>query len=363
MWVEKTKNGKFRLYERYVDPLTGKKKKASVMMDKNTPQAINKARPLLLDKIASKANVELLNQKDITLKELRNEFIEMKSLSRSDSTLKTYERVTKNLMNYIGSDVLINKINHKALQRYFFELADQLKISSIQLYAKCIKAMFQFAIKCNYISQNPMDNIELVSKIETQHNDEDDFLTKKEREELLKVAYQKNPRYALLIEWLLNSGMRISEAIGLQYSKIDGDIVIINEQLQQKQLTKLKTKGSVRKIQMTDTMLEIIERERLLNHPQSKNDFIFVGMSGNPITVDYFNKFLKKLSKYLSFDKHIHAHIFRHTHISMLVESNINIKSIMKRVGHTSPEITMNIYTHVTEKMNEDLANKLNDIF
>ena len=38
MWVEESKNGKFKFCERYTDYLTGKIKRATVTMDKNTAQ-------------------------------------------------------------------------------------------------------------------------------------------------------------------------------------------------------------------------------------------------------------------------------------------------------------------------------------
>ena len=38
MWVEERSNGKFKFCERYTDYLTGKVKRVSVIMDKNTAQ-------------------------------------------------------------------------------------------------------------------------------------------------------------------------------------------------------------------------------------------------------------------------------------------------------------------------------------
>ncbi|WP_425325621.1 tyrosine-type recombinase/integrase [Paenibacillus peoriae] len=52
-------------------------------------------------------------------------------------------------------------------------------------------------------------------------------------------------------------------------------------------------------------------------------------------------------------------HIFRHTHISMLSEAGVDLKTIMKRVGHDDPETTLKIYTHVTEKMKKDATEKI----
>ena len=38
MWIEETKNGKYKTVERYTDYLTGKQKEISVTIDKNTAQ-------------------------------------------------------------------------------------------------------------------------------------------------------------------------------------------------------------------------------------------------------------------------------------------------------------------------------------
>lgn len=38
--------------------------------------------------------------------------------------------------------------------------------------------------------------------------------------------------------------------------------------------------------------------------------------------------------------KHLTTHIFRHTHISMLAELGVPLKTIMQRVGHNNPFCT-----------------------
>nr|WP_232514312.1 tyrosine-type recombinase/integrase [Staphylococcus nepalensis] len=60
--------------------------------------------------------------------------------------------------------------------------------------------------------------------------------------------------------------------------------------------------------------------------------------------------------------KKVTSHTFRHTHISLLVEMNVSLKAIMKRVGHTDEKTTIQIYTHVTEKMDKQLTEKLENI-
>ena len=363
MWVEETKNGKFRLYERYIDPLTGKKKKASVLMDKNTAQAINKARPLLLDKIANKTDVKALKKENITLGELANEYLEYKSHFLSRNSMLSYKDAIQRFVNHFGDSAIIDRINRKSVQDYYLTFSNARRLSSIKKNFTITKGMFKYAMTNKYINEIPFDGIKLTSDIEPK-NVEDNYLTKEERKEVLQLVYAKNERYALLIDWLLNSGMRLSEALGLQYNKIQGDIVIIDQQLQHGDLTKPKTLSSIRNIYATKQMLEIVERTKELNYPYvSSDDFIFQNEQHTFLTSQCIINFLGRISKKTSFNKSLHSHMFRHTHISMLAENNVNIKAIMKRVGHSSPDTTMKIYTHVTERMEKEIRNKLDDIF
>lgn len=53
------------------------------------------------------------------------------------------------------------------------------------------------------------------------------------------------------------------------------------------------------------------------------------------------------------------SHIFRHTHISVLAEHNVQLKAIMDRIGHEDEKITTKIYTHVTDGMKITVIEKL----
>lgn len=52
--------------------------------------------------------------------------------------------------------------------------------------------------------------------------------------------------------------------------------------------------------------------------------------------------------------------MLRHSHVSLLTELGVPIKVIMERVGHRDEKTTLQIYTHVTKKMENDVVEKLN---
>lgn len=54
----------------------------------------------------------------------------------------------------------------------------------------------------------------------------------------------------------------------------------------------------------------------------------------------------------------------RHTHATMLLENNVNMVYVQKRLGHKDISVTMNIYAnHVTPKIKNNSNEKLNEIY
>ncbi|MDY6087568.1 MAG: tyrosine-type recombinase/integrase [Succiniclasticum sp.] len=86
--------------------------------------------------------------------------------------------------------------------------------------------------------------------------------------------------------------------------------------------------------------------------------FISAERDGYPLDISYVNRLLRSLHH----QKHLTTHIFRHTHISLLAEEGVPLKAIMVRVGHNEPRTTMAVYTHVSDKMQQEVMNALNTI-
>ncbi|MNC67411.1 site-specific tyrosine recombinase XerC [compost metagenome] len=67
---------------------------------------------------------------------------------------------------------------------------------------------------------------------------------------------------------------------------------------------------------------------------------------------------MKNILKHTKIEKHATPHIFRHTYISMLTESGVDLPTIMHLVGHANSNTTLATYTHITNKMRESAAEK-----
>ena len=73
----------------------------------------------------------------------------------------------------------------------------------------------------------------------------------------------------------------------------------------------------------------------------------------------HFNPALKKAGI-----ERIRFHDLRHTYASLLIEQGENIKYIQTQLGHSSPTVTLNVYSHLMKPINQEAPSRLeNTIF
>ena len=53
-------------------------------------------------------------------------------------------------------------------------------------------------------------------------------------------------------------------------------------------------------------------------------------------------------------------HALRHTHASQLIDAGIDVVKISKRLGHSSPTVTLQIYAHLFRKRDDKSAAAIN---
>lgn len=93
-------------------------------------------------------------------------------------------------------------------------------------------------------------------------------------------------------------------------------------------------------------------------------NLIFPNKVGNPINHSNirFRYFYPALED--SGIEKIRFHDLRHTYASLLIEQGENIKYIQSQLGHSSPTVTLNVYAHLMNSVNQASAKRLeNAIF
>ena len=378
MWIEELPNGKYKFFERYKDPYTEKLKKVSVTMEKKTPQARNQAAILLQEKIKQKLGEKQHFVSDITFEKLYEEFEENWKHGVKNSTVYASKNVKKEILKQIEGDYLVRNIDRRLLQKVVDQL---LQDGRSHNYVSKIKfklnQIMKFAVRMNYIDTNEMLFVEMPRKVittddlrkkNTKYLDQKEFklFIQNLKEEAL--CDYRITKYIRIAKVLFLTGMRYGELAALNYKEdIDFSKKTIHIKhtydFRQKERTTPKTVKSDRVITAPQKVLDIIKEQIIENATNGfDTDFIFINTLGEPITNVRVIAALKRHGQKIGIDKNITTHMFRHSHISLLAELGIPLTAIMDRVGHSDSKTTLEIYSHVTQKMVSDISSKLDKI-
>ena len=163
------------------------------------------------------------------------------------------------------------------------------------------------------------------------------------------IAACKNLRDRFLISLLYETGMRIGQALGLQHNDIkswDNEINIQPRDNINGARCKSKTPYIVHVSQELMRLYSEYVLQECKNHIQN---YVFIQLKGNNIgkPLNYIairNTFLQ-ISKKVGFS--VNPHMFRHTHATELLRHGWDCDKVKKRLGHTSIQTTLNVYSHL----------------
>ena len=158
------------------------------------------------------------------------------------------------------------------------------------------------------------------------------------------------------------TGMREGELLGFQWDDIDWNLrqFYVRRTLQEGRFYEPKTKTSKRRIDVDSELLLELKKWKL-RCPKGKLDLVFPNQVGKPMDATNMLKriwypTLRKagLPKY-------RFHLLRHSNASLRIEAGQNIKYIQSQLGHSSIQVTMDIYGHLMNPVNNEEAVKLRE--
>lgn len=238
--------------------------------------------------------------------------------------------------------------------------------------------IFKEALRLRYINGNPFDQIEIPKKSLHAENtrqkyNHNNFYTIEEQEKFLAAAKKRSFKKYAFFRLLAYTGLRREEILALNWSDLSNGQLNVN-----KALVYIKDTGQ--KIQSTknnDVRTLILDTETIdiLNNWKSlqENEVAVLDDDKQIIFNNKFNSYMAlsrprrwqiRINKDIDLDHTVTIHGFRHTHGTLLLDSNPNItpKDLQKRLGHRDLATTMNIYLHATNKSDSKILSALNKI-
>lgn len=365
------------------DPITGKRKQIERRADTKgeAKQRVDDAINTLKE---TKHDEKII--KNLKFDKVAQEWLETYSRGKvKKSTIRVREKEIKILDRYIAKAGIAD-ITPRKHQSILNDLFDQgYARSSIEGAHVTAGMIYRYAIKEKYRKDNPSAGAVIPEKKKTVEDIENDnvdqeYLTREELTEFLETVCKYGIKEDKEIFYLLAfTGLRSGELCALKETDLNFELNKIkitktlyneNNNMREYELTPPKTPAAIREITVEVEIMNMLKalirrnakgkmKARLVTDDIHEEKFIFCRPTGYPYIQKTLKTRMSRLLKKTSIKKEATPHIFRHTHISMLAEAEVNIHTIMKKVGHDDMKTTMRIYLHVTEKMQQDASQKV----
>ena len=234
--------------------------------------------------------------------------------------------------------------------------------STLNYVLRQFKAIFKHAVDYYGLEKNPCITLKPYKKTydekRKKKEKESSIWTPEEFEKF--IFHVKNPMYSTFFTILFYTGIRLGEAQALTWNDFDGEYLHILKSLTKKtnkgnyEIKEPKTESSIRKVSLGQNLSKyLMDYKSNQEQIEGFNNewFIFGGPKPLPQTsiARYKDNAVKE-----SGVKRIRIHDFRHSHASYLICSGCNIVAVSKRLGHENVEITLETYTHLIPKKEDE---------
>ena len=260
------------------------------------------------------------------------------------------------------------------IQRFIRQLQEEgCSPTTIKRYMKVLSQALEQAIALRKLQENPVKAVRMPPMQRTEIR----TLTTDEQHTLLEHLPDTTPAHAL--QFLLGTGMRVSELCGLCWKDLREDVLHVDRTYMiVKDLDNggsygcygtPKTATGKRVIPLTDTLRGILSAQKEQQQqdctkcgtawqgpePGSADCPIFASMVGTPLDRHNLARSFRKLLKDAGLPTR-GVHTLRHTFATNWVRKSPDVVSLSRVIGHSDPAFTYKTYCHTdATAMNEGM--------
>ena len=295
----------------------------------------------------------------------------------SINTVEGYEQYIEKHIKPILGNIELEKLKPLQLQNFYSEKLKNGKLNkkgglskqTVRSLHRIIHRALTQAVKWQLVIRNVSDCVEPPKPVKYEAK----FLNDEQTNILIEKSKTSDIYIPVIIA--IYTGMRRGEVLGLTWKNINFEkkyIRVMQELSCTKQGLKIlppKTKKSVRNIAIPDTLIKILKNHRakqtknrlLLGKEYFCTDMVCTYPNGK---LFYPKRFSAKFHELLEKNNLpiIRFHDLRHSHASLLVKLGIQPKVISERLGHSNIGITMDLYSHLYEEADREVADEFDKI-
>lgn len=229
--------------------------------------------------------------------------------------------------------------------------------ASVARRLAAISAFYRFLLLDEVIEKSPAEYIR-------RPQVDPDFtttqaLTQREALRLLDAATAHSLRAQTLVDLLLTTGLRISEALNIRESDIAEGRLLITRKGGKRAAVYLPehTMRNLRELTGT-TGTEVVETQA----KSEPSPLVFVTRTGKPWQRTNIDGLLRKLALNAGIRKTVSAHVLRHTHATLALEMGVALHHLQDSLGHKDPRTTRR-YDHARSRLENSSARVVGTLF
>jgi integrase len=292
-----------------------------------------------------------------------------------ESTQESYESVLRLHLYPTLKNKPLDQITKEDVKDLIsLKLDSGLSKSTVKLTKAYLSSILSEAVDDDIISMNPARS--LGKKFMKVFNGKDPAkdinpLTPIELKTLLDTVETHYTEHYPLFLLLARTGMRIGEALALQWGDVDfaGRFITVSKSLVRGRISTPKS-GKARRVDVSLQLLDALKHHKLASKKKGLSlglgdapKYVFTDMMGGPIDKDnwrrrIFNKALEKAGL-----RKIRIHDMRHTYATLRISKGDNISDVSKQLGHYSVKLTLDVYYHWMPGGNKRKVDALDDFF
>lgn len=266
----------------------------------------------------------------------------------SPYTLRNYSAALHGFEQWLKLDESVDRwfcLELRDVRNYLIQLQRELSRRSIHNRFSAIKSFYKYAMGQSWVSRNPCSDL-ILPKLEKKLPI---YLTVEQMKRLLTAPLELQESGQIssftawqdrsLMELLYGGGLRISEAVRLEWRDIDFRQGIV----------RVLGKGNKERICPVGKLcIHSLNQYRVVAMNEAElGAYVFPGKQEGHLAPRVVQSRLKRYLEQSGLPKDITPHKLRHSYATHLLDAGADIRVVQELMGHVSLSTTQ-IYTHVT---------------
>jgi len=228
---------------------------------------------------------------------------------------------------------------------------------TIHKVIRVVSAIFSQANEDELVNHNPAQNPSKLIKI--RHKKEIEVFTKEEEALILTFVKNALPLYYPLIVLLFRTGLREGEAVALRPEDLNlhSRYLTVRRNFTAGRMADSPKGGRTRKVDLSKDLVEVLKEHMEVQEVEAamqgipRPEWLFPSPQGEIIRSNNFrDRVWGPLLHRIGLEYRC-VHTCRHTYATRMIMADANLVYVQKQLGHSSIQITVDLYTHWIEEV------------